>query len=327
MRAIVWTAYGPPEVLRLQEVEKPAPKKNEILVKVHATTVTTGDCEMRNLQFPYWIRIPIRLYIGLRKPTRITIPGMYLAGEVEAVGNEVTRFNVGDPIFGMAGMGLGAYAEYISLPEAGVAAIKPANMTYAEAAPMALGGLEALHFLRMADVQPGERLLINGAGGSIGTFGIQLAKHFGAEVTAVDSTPKLEMLRSVGADHVIDYTQEDFTENGQTYDILFDVIGKSPFSRSLKSLSQHGRYLIANPSGLIQFVRGRWASRSGGKKVMFEMTSPKAEDLNTLKVLIETGKIKTVIDRCFTLEEIPEAHRYVESGQKIGNVIISVSRE
>lgn len=326
MKAIIWTQYGPPDVLQLREIAKPTPKENEILIKIHATTVTTGDCEMRNLRFPYWIRLPMRLFIGLRKPTRVTIPGGYLAGEIEAIGKDVTRLKVGDPIFGTTGIGFGAYAEYVCMAEKGTVITKPVNMSYAEAAPVALGGLEALHFLRKGAVKPGEKVLINGAGGGIGTFGVQLAKHLGAEVTAVDSAGKLDRLRTLGADKVIDYTQEDFTRNGESYDVIFDIIGKSPFARSVRSLKPNGRYLIANPSGLIQFVRGKWTSRRGSKRVLFEMTSPKNEDLLFLKELIEAGKIKTVIDRRYSLEQIVEAHRYVETGQKTGNVVITVAR-
>lgn len=324
MKAIVWTKYGLPDVLQLSEVPKPTPKESEVLVKIRATTVTTGDCEMRNLQFPYWIRLPMRLYVGLRKPTRVTILGGYFAGDIEAVGKAVQRFQVGDPVFGTAVFGFGSHAEYICVPDSAPLIIKPDNMSYEEATAVPLGGLEALHFLRKAAIQPGEKVLINGAGGSIGTFGIQLAKHFGAEVTAVDSTHKLDTLRTIGADHVIDYTQKDFTQNGQMYDVIFDIIGKSPFAGSIKVLRENGRYLIANPSGLLQFVRGKWASRHS-KKVIFEMTNPQAADLIFLSELMEAGKVKTIIDKRYPLEQIPEAHRYVESGQKVGNVIINVS--
>jgi len=328
MRAIVWTKYGPPDVLQLKEVEKPTPKENEVLVRVHATTVTAGDCEMRSLKFPLFLSIPMRVYVGLRKPTRITIPGMELAGEIETVGKDVTRFRQGDGVFGTTGFGLGAYAEYICLPEepkemGGVLARKPANMTYEEAAAVPVGGLEALHFLRQGNMQRGQKVLINGAGGSIGTFAVQLAKYFGAEVTAVDSTGKMDMLRSIGADQVIDYTQEDFTKSGETYDVFFDVVGKSSFSRSVRSLKQNGRYLLANP-GLSQMVRGRWASVRSSKKVILGAASPKTEDLVLLKELIEAGQIKSVIDRRYPLEQIAEAHRYVETGLKKGNVVITL---
>ena len=325
MKAIVWTKYGPPDVLQLKEVAKPIPKENEVLIKIRATTITAGDCEMRNLQFPYWIRLPMQMYTGLRKPKRITIPGSYLAGEIEEVGKDVKRLKVSDQVFGISGWGFGTYAEYVCIPENGAVITKPNNITYEEATTVPLGGLEALHFLRKAEVQQGQKVLINGAGGSIGTFGIQLAKYFGTEVTAVDNTGKLDVLRSVGADHLIDYTKEDFTNNRDSYDVIFDVVGKSSFSRCIRSLKQNGRYIIANPSGLTQLVRGLWTSITSHKKVIFEMTNPKHEDLIFLKELIEAGKIKTVIDRIYPLAQIPEAHRYVEAGLKRGNVVISVS--
>lgn len=326
MKAIVWTEYGPPDVLQLKEVEKPTPKDNDVLIKIHATTVTAGDCEIRSLRIPILFRLPMRLYVGLRKPKRMTILGQELAGEVEAVGKDVKLFRQGDQVFATTGLSLGAYAEYICLsekPEEGVLAIKPANMTYEEAAAVPVGGLEALHFLRKGNVQSGQKLLINGAGGSIGTFAVQLAKYFGAEVTGVDSTGKLGMLRSIGADQVIDYTQEDFTKSGETYDVIFDVVGKSSFSRSMRSLKQNGRYLLANP-GLAQMVRGLWTSKRSSKKVIIGTANHRVEDLTFLKELIEAGKMKSVIDRRYSLEQIPEAHSYVEKGYKTGNVVITV---
>jgi NADPH:quinone reductase-like Zn-dependent oxidoreductase len=335
MKAIVWTEYGPPEVLQLKEVEKPTPKDNEVLIRIYATTVTAGDCEQRSLKLPIWYRLPMRAYVGLKRPERITILGMDLAGEIESAGKDVKRFKEGDQVFGSSGIGFGANAEYICLPEYGVPvegalAIKPSNMTYEEAAAVPVGGLEALHFLRQGNIQGGQKVLINGAGGTIGTFAVQLAKHFGAEVTGVESTRKLDMLRSIGADDVIDYTQEDFTKNGEIYDFILDVVGKSSFSGSMRSLKQNGRYLIANP-GLSQMVRGRWTrmtsslpGRQTGKKVMFGAAHPKTEDLIFLKEIIEAGKIKAVIDRCYPLEQTAEAHRYVETGHKKGNVVITV---
>ncbi|HET7090365.1 MAG TPA: NAD(P)-dependent alcohol dehydrogenase [Anaerolineae bacterium] len=326
MKAIVWTEYGPPDVLQLKEVEKPTPKDNDVLIKIHATTVTAGDCEIRSLRIPILFRLPMRLYVGLRKPKRMAILGQELAGEVEAVGKDVKLFRQGDQVFATTGLSLGAYAEYICLsekPEEGVLAIKPANMTYEEAAAVPVGGLEALHFLRKGNVQSGQKLLINGAGGSIGTFAVQLAKYFGAEVTGVDSTGKLGMLRSIGADQVIDYTQEDFTKSGETYDVIFDVVGKSSFSRSMRSLKQNGRYLLANP-GLAQMVRGLWTSKRSSKKVIIGTANHRVEDLTFLKELIEAGKMKSVIDRRYSLEQIPEAHSYVEKGYKTGNVVITV---
>jgi NADPH:quinone reductase-like Zn-dependent oxidoreductase len=251
---------------------------------------------------------------------------MDLAGEIEAAGKDVKRFKNGDQVFGSSGICFGANAEYICLPEepeGGALAKKPANMTIEEAATVPVGGLEALCFLRQGNVQSGEKVLINGAGGTIGTYAVQLAKNFGAEVTGVDSMGKLDMLRSIGADEIVDYTQEDFTKIGETYDFILDVVSNSSFSGSIRSLKQNGRYLIANP-GLSQMVRGRWTSMTSSKKVIFGAASPKTEDLIFLKELIEAGKIKPVMDRHYPLEQIPEAHRYVETGVKKGHVVITV---
>jgi NADPH:quinone reductase-like Zn-dependent oxidoreductase len=327
MKAIVWTKYGPPEGLELREVEKPTPKTDEVLIKVHATTVTAGDCEARRLEFPLGLGFAIRLYAGLIRPVRVTILGQELAGEIESVGKDVKLFKEGDQVFASTGFGFGAYAEYKCLPERpdmGVLALKPVNMTYEEAAAVPVGGLEALHFLRQGDLQSGRKVLINGAGGSIGTIGVQLAKYYGAEVTAVDSSAKLDMLRSIGADHVIDYTQEDFTKRGETYDVIFDVVGKAPFSGSMRSLSKNGVYLLGNPR-LSLIVRGRWTSMTSSKRVISGAASHKTADLLFLKELIESGKLRTVIDRRYPLEQMAEAHRYVEGGGKKGNVVITVT--
>jgi len=327
MKAMVYTEYGPPDVLQLKEVEKPTPKDNEVLIRICATTVTAGDCEQRSLKLPIWYALPMRAYAGLKRPRRTTILGMELAGEIESIGKDVQLFKEGDQVFAATGLaGMGAYAEYICLPEEpkeGALAIKPANMTYEEAAAVPNGGLEALSYLRQGDIQSGQKVLINGAGGTIGTFAVQLAKYFEAEVTAVDSAEKLDMLRSIGADQVIDYTREDFTKSGETYDSILDVVSKSSFSGSLRSLKQNGRYLIANP-GPSQTVRGRWTSMTSSKKVIFGAAYPKTEDLIFLKELVEAGKMTSVIDRRYPLEQIPEAHRYVETGHKKGHVVITV---
>jgi NADPH:quinone reductase-like Zn-dependent oxidoreductase len=327
MKAIVWTKYGPPDVLQLKEVEKPIPKDNELLIRIHATTVTAGDCELRSLNLPLMFGLPLRMYAGLIRPKRVTILGTELAGEIEAVGKDVSLFKEGDQVFGSAGFGFGANAEYICLPEEpgemeGGGAIKPANMTYEEAATVPFGGRDALHFLRRANIQSGQKVLINGAGGSIGTFAVQLAKYYGAEVTAVDSTAKLDMLRSLGADQVIDYTQEDFTKNGEIYDVIFDVVGTISFSRSARSITQDGTYLLANP--VSQMVQALWTRMTSSKKVILETASGTIGDLFFLRELIEAGKIRTVIDRRFPLEQIAEAHKYVETGHKKGNVVITV---
>jgi NADPH:quinone reductase-like Zn-dependent oxidoreductase len=327
MKAIKWTKFGPPDVLQLQEVPKPQPKDNELLIKIHATTVTVGDCEMRRLEYPMLMSLVVRMIVGLRKPKRITILGMELAGEVEKVGKDVTKFEPGDKIFAATGfIGTGACAEYICLPEKpddGAIALKPASMSFDEAATVPVGGLEALSLLRKGNIQPGHEVLINGAGGTIGPFAVQLAKYYGAEVTAVDSTKKLDTLRSIGADHVIDYTQTDFTKSGKKYDVIFDTVGKSSYSGCIRSLKDNGFYLLTYPK-LGRSIRGSWTSRISNKKVIGGTSTDSTEDLIFLRELIEAGKIESVIDRRYFLEQTAEAHRYVEAGGKIGNVIITV---
>lgn len=328
MKAIVWTHYGSADGLQLKEVEKPIPKDHEILVKVHASTVTAGDCEIRSLKLPFFLWIPLRLYMGPLQP-KGKILGNEFAGEIEGVGKDVTLFKVGDQVFGIAELGSGGYAEYLCRPavsDEGIVGLKPTNITYEEAAAVPVGGFEALHFLKAAQIKHGETVLINGAGGSIGTFAVQLAKHFGAEVTAVDSTGKLDMLRSIGADHVIDYTKENFTKNSKTYDIIFDVVSKGVISGVSRSLKPNGRYVLANPS-LSAFLRGQWLSRTSSKKIIIGLSSQKIEDLMFLKELLESGAIKAVIDRRYPLEQTADAHRYVETGQKKGNVVITVAHK
>lgn len=328
MKAIVWTKYGPPDALQLREVETPIPKENEVLIKIHAATASQADTEFRRLKLPLLFALPLRLYLGFTKPTRIKILGTEFAGEIVSAGKEVTRYQPGDQVYGYTGLGMGTYAEYLCLSEkpsalASVMGIKPANLTYEEAAAAPFGGLEALHALRQAAIRPGQKVLIVGAGGSIGTYAVQLAKHYGAEVTGVDKKGKLGMLRSIGANHVIDYAQEDFTKTGQIYDVIFDTIGKSPFSGSLRSLKENGTYLNANP-GLFGGVRMRQISRNTSKRVIPWSAGYTTNNLIALKELIETGKIKPVIDRRYPLEQAAEAHRYVDSGQKKGNVVITM---
>ncbi len=327
MKAIVWTKYGSPDGLQLREVNQPMPGDNDVLIKVFATSVTAGDVEVRSLKFPPWLALPIRMYMGLLRP-RNKVLGQELAGEIEAIGRNVSQFRVGDQVFGATGFGFGAYAEYISLPAVsadGALAVKPVNQRYEEAAAIPVAGLEALHYLRKANIQSGQKVLVYGAGGSIGTVAVQLAKYFGAVVTAVDSAGKLDMLRSIGADHVIDYRKEDFTTQGERYDVIVDVIGKSPFRRGLRSLKENGVYLLIN-AGLAQKLMGIGAALTGSKRVISGVANRAPEDLLYLKELIEAGKLKSVIDRSFSLEQTAEAHRYVETGQKRGNVVITVAR-
>ncbi len=330
MKAIVWTKYGSPDGLQLREVITPTPRDNEVLINIHAATASTADTELRRLKLPLLFAIPLRLYLGLIKPTRITILGTEFAGEIVSVGKEVTRFQQGDQVFGYTGLGMGTYAEYICLAEkpsalASVMAKKPANLTYEEAAAVPFGGLEALHSLRQAKIQRGQKVLIVGAGGSIGTYSVQLAKHHGAVVTGVDKPGKLEMLRSIGADHVIDYTREDFTKSGQKYDVILDTAGKSSFSGSLRSLKENGTYLNANP-GLFGGVRMRWLSKGSSKRVIMWTAGYTIDNLLAVKELIESGNIKPIIDRRYPLEQTAEAHRYVDTGQKKGNVVITMER-
>ena len=328
MKAIVWTGYGSPDVLKLREVETPSPAENEVLIRIHAATASPADTEFRRLQLPFFFAFFVRLYLGLTRPTRVTIPGTEFAGEVLSAGKEVTQYRPGDQVFGYTGLGMGTYAEYLCLPErpsalASVMGKKPVNVSYQEAAALPFGGLEALHSLRQANVQRGQKVLIVGAGGSIGTYAVQLARHYGAQVTGVDHTVKLGMLRSLGADQVVDYTREDFTKNGQTYDVILDTIGKSHFSRSLRSLKEHGTYLNANP-GLFGGIRMRWLSRNKTKRVITWTAGYTVENLLALKELVEAGILKPVIDRTYPLEQTAEAHRFVDSGLKKGNVVISM---
>jgi NADPH:quinone reductase-like Zn-dependent oxidoreductase len=330
MKAIVWTKYGSPDGLQLREVPTPIPGDNEVLIKVHAATASQADTELRRLKLPFLFAIPIRLYLGFMKPTRIKILGTEFAGEIVSAGKEVTRYQPGDQVFGYTGLGLGTYAEYLCLGEkpsamASVMSKRPVNITYEEAAAVPFGGLEALHSLRQANIQRGQKVLIVGAGGSIGTYAVQLAKLYGAEVTGVDKPGKLDMLRSIGADHVIDYTQEDFTKSGQTYDVILDTIGKSPFSGSLRSLNENGTYLNANP-GPLGGLRRRWVSKSSNKKVILWTAGYTMDNLLALKELIEAGKIRPVIDRRYPLEQTAEAHRYVDEGHKKGNVVITIEQ-
>ncbi|NER15040.1 zinc-binding dehydrogenase [Leptobacterium flavescens] len=319
MKAIVFDQYGPPEVLQLKEVKKPVPKEHQVLIRVHATTVTAGDCEIRAFKFPLLYWLPLRLMFGFFKP-RIKVLGQELAGVIEAVGNKVNGFKTGDPVFAATTVRMGAYAEYICLPGNATIALKPEEVSFDKAAIIPTGGLNALHYLRKADPKKGEKILIIGGGGNFGSFAIQLAKYFGLEVTAVDSAEKLEMMRSIGADHVIDYSREDCTEKQETYDIIFDLVGKSSFSACIRALKVKGRYIMATPV-LSKVIKGMFLK---DKKVISQLAKYKVEDLDYLAQLMEEGKIKAVIDRSYPLEQTAEAHRYVESGYKKGNIAIDL---
>ena len=327
MKAIVFEKYGPPEVLQLKEIEKPIPKKNEVLIKIHATTVTTADVNARGYVFvPPGLGLLARLMFGLRKP-RKTVLGTEFAGEIASVGKDVRLFKAGNRVFGIDGNGLGAYAEYKCMLEKGVLAIKPANMTDEKAAAVPNGALTAMYFFRdKGNITSGQKVLINGASGSVGTAAVQIAKYFGAEVTGVCSTRNVELVRSLGADKVIDYTQEDFTKSGETYDIILDtVVGKTSFSGCRESLKQNGFYL-AVAGGLKELIQMLWTSVIGGKKVVFGggMACEQTENLLLIKEIIDAGKFKSVIDRSYPFEKMAEAHRYVDKGHKKGNVVITL---
>ena len=322
MKAIVYTKYGPPDVLQLKEVEKPAPKENEILVKVKATTVTVADIRARSFTVPRPVWLVARIALGFRQPKK-EILGMELAGEVESVGKDVKRFKEGDQVFAATLAGFGAYAEYKCLPEDGPVSIKPSNITYEESAAIPIGARTALFFLRKANIQRGQKVLVYGASGSVGTYAVQIAKFFGANVTGVCSTKNMELVKSLGADEVIDYTTDDFSSKGEIYDVIFDTVGKSSFSGCMKSLKKDGTYI--NLTVLLPGVRMLWTKLTTSKKLILGQNSPETfEALNFLKELVETGKLKVVIDRYYAFEEIVEAHRYVEKGHKKGNVVINV---
>ena len=330
MKAMVYTEYGPPEVLRLEEVEKPVPKDDEVLARIHAVSVSYGDIvarkfgdiSPREFHMPFLFWVIGRIGFGLSKPKNPILGGEF-AGEIESAGKDVSLFKEGDQIFGYPGQSMRAYAEYICMPEDGVLAPKPANMSYEEAAVVPSGGMTALNILKKQNIQSGHKVLINGASGGIGSHAVQIARHYGAEVTGVCSTPRVEYVNSLGADKVIDYTQEDFTQSGETYDLIFDVLGKSSWSRCKGSLKPDGRYVLASFK-MKQLLQMLWTSIAGDKKVICALSPQATEDLLVLKELIEAGKVKSFIDRSYPLEQAVEAHRYVEEGHKKGHVVITV---
>jgi NADPH:quinone reductase-like Zn-dependent oxidoreductase len=331
MKAIVYKEFGSPDVLHLDEIEKPSPKINEVLVRIHASPVNYGDLMARNFKnismsdfhMPLPLLLPTRLYFGWSKP-KVNVLGNEFSGEVEAVGESVTRFKAGDQVMGYSGQKMGAYAEYICMPENGTLSLKPANMNFAEASAIPYGTIMATSLLKKANIQPGSKVLINGASGGIGSTAVQLARHFGAEVTGVCATPRVQYVKSLGADRVIDYTKDDFTRNGETYDLIFDILGKSTYSRCKNSLKPNGVYLLASfkMKALLQML---WTRLTGSKKkVICAFASEKSDDLAFVKELIEAGKVKVVVDKSFPMELAADAHRYAESGQKQGSIIISM---
>jgi len=322
MKAVVCTRYGSPDVIQVRDVPQPVPKANEVLIKIHAATVTSGDCEIRRFDIPILFWLLLRIILGITKPRR-GIFGQEYAGEIEVVGNKVTRFKKGDTVFGPTTIRLGAHAQYLSIPESYPNLFRLENMSYEMAATIPTGGINGLHFIRQGKIRTGEEVLINGAGGSIGTYAVQFAKSHGAVVTCVDSINKLPMLRELGADHVIDYAQRDFTRNGRTYDVIIDIVGKSSFSRSVKSLNPNGRYVLGNPT-LTEMLRGILTSLVSNKKVISQFGGYHKEAFEFIRSQIEGGKLKPIIDKRFSLEQVAEAHRYVEAGLKAGNVTILV---
>jgi len=323
LKAITYSEYGPPEVLQFKDVARPVPKDDEILIRVHAVEATKSDCEMRSFRFAVkWFWLPLRLVFGLRKPKR-QILGGYFSGEVADLGKDVTEFSLGDPVFGAAGLKLGAYGEYVALPSNYTIVAKPDTMSHADAAAVPLGGLNALHFMRLAKIQEGEKVLINGAGGSIGTHGIQIAKAMGAEVTAVDSTIKEDLVRRMGADHFIDYTKEKFATMGRTYDVIFDMVAGSSYAANTKALNPNGHYLTANPR-LSVMLRSVFTSRFSDKTVRFAFAQESREELLTLRQMVEDGKIRSIVDRVYPMEQAADAHRRVETEQRLGAVVIAM---
>jgi NADPH:quinone reductase-like Zn-dependent oxidoreductase len=323
MKAITYSRYGPPDVLQLKEMERPEPANDEVLIKVQAVEVTKSDCEMRSFRFAVkWFWLPMRIVLGVRAPRR-QILGGYFSGEIASTGKDVTQFSVGDQVFGAARLRLGAYGEYVALPASYTIVAKPTNMSFAEAAAVPLGGLNALHFMRRAKVQAGEKVLINGAGGSIGAHAVQIAKSMGAEVTVVDSALKEEFLSRIGADHFIDYTQEDCFAHGRKYDVIFNMVAGSSYAACLNALNPKGRYLSGNPR-LSVMLRSVVTTLFTDKTAIFAFAEEAQEELSTLKLMIEAGKIRSIVDRVYAMEQAVEAHRRVETEERTGAVVIAI---
>lgn len=326
MKAITYLNYGPPDVLQLEDVEKPEPREDEILIRVRAAEATKSDCEMRSFNFPVkWFWLPLRLALGITRPRR-PILGGYFAGEIAGVGKDVTEFSVGDEVFGAAGLRLGAYGEYMILPASYTVVGKPANMTFAEAAAVPLGGLNALHFMRLAGIEAGEKVLVNGAGGSIGTHAVQIAKDLGAVVTVVDSAIKEDMLRQIGADHFVDYARTDFTRSGQRYDVIFDMVAGSSYGAMIRSLNRNGRYLSGN-ARLSVLIRSVFTTRFTDKTARVALARESRAELLALKAMIEAGRIGSILDKVLPMDKAADAHRLVEAEQRCGAIVIAIGED
>jgi NADPH:quinone reductase-like Zn-dependent oxidoreductase len=324
MKAIVYREYGAPDVLQLAEVDEPKPKNDEILIRVRAAEVTKSDCELRSFRFPVkWFWLPLRLGLGVLRPRR-PILGGYFSGVVEEVGDAVTKFNPGDAVYGLSQLRFGAYGEFLCVPASYTVVPKPTNMTFEEAAAVPLGGLNALHFMRLADIRSGDTVLVNGAGGSIGTFTVQIAKTMGAEVTAVDGAHKEETLRRLGADRFIDYATDDFAAGDEAYDVVFNMVARRSFSSCMAALKPGGRYLTANPK-LSDMLRSVLPLNRSGKKAIFAFAREKPEELRDLTAMIEQGKVTATVDQTFPMDQVVEAHRRVESEQRLGSIVLTVA--
>lgn len=321
MKAIVYERYGPPEVLHVAEIERPTPKRGEVLIRVRAAEVTKADCELRSFKFPVkWFWLPMRLGWGLLGP-RNPVLGGYFSGVVEAIGKGVSRFSPGDEVFGASGLRMGAYGEYACLSEGGTICPKPRNMSFEEAAAVPLGGLNALHFMQRANIARGESVLVNGAGGSIGIYAVQIAKEFGAEVTAVDGGAKEHLLRKLGVDHFVDYTRERFQESGESYDVIFDMVARKDYSGCVAALNPKGRYLMGNPR-LSDMFRSVLTTHFTDRTAVFAFAGEKEEQLRELALMIEQGKLRAALDGVFSRRQAAEAHRRVETERRMGAVVI-----